>query len=594
MVRIKVLPLGKTLEGESGENLFLLFQRKNIPLESYCGGVGSCGKCVVRIVQGEVSLPTPQEVRRLGERIGEGFRLACQVVPLGDVVCDISASLEGVEVPVLGSSGEGDVAFFANDVPVRRSILRLRKPPLHSPTSLKEELERMIAPVSFERVALSGLSLFGEKDEETFEVLWDERAVFAVRTPPKETVLGLAFDLGTTTVACELLDLASGRVLAWEGALNRQVRFGADVISRLRAVQERFENLEALQRDVVETMNALAGAVCQQARLDPRDVVAVSVCGNTIMEHLFLGLSPLSIGVVPFVPVLREGYVLRAEELALSVHPGAQVYVFPAVAGYVGGDVLAGLGAFRVHEAERTTLYIDIGTNGEMVLVHRGEVFACGTAAGPAFEGVGVRFGMRASLGAIHALRFEQGRLSFSTIGGVPPRGICGTGLLDLMAGLLAFGLLSSTGRFRKQAEWASFFEEEQGERRFIVSRDPLIFITEKDIENLQLALGAMKAGRDILLKEARLKKEDIEEVILAGAFGSFIKPESARVLGLIPQKALARSVGNAALLGARKALVSLRFRDEVERLARRVHYIELSARRDFEDAFCDALLFES
>lgn len=593
MIHIRVVPLGKTIEAKEGESLFALFQKEGIILESYCGGMGSCGKCVVRILEGRASPPTSQEMWHLKERIGEGFRLSCQAVPLGDMVCDISTSL-GSSVPlVVGAEGLSEEISW-NDIPVKRRILQVKKPDLASVTSLKEQVQGEISVPFFEREALFGLSLLGEEDMAFFEVLWDDQAVFSIQAPPKEAFLGIAFDLGTTTVACELVDLSSGKILAREGALNGQARFGADVISRLRAIQDRFENLDILQKSTVGTMNKLIEAVCGRAHYDRDCVVSVTVSGNTIMEHLFLGLSPLSIGVTPYVPVFREGYVLRAEEVGLGVHPKARVYVFPSVAGYVGGDVVAGLGAFGIHRAEKVTLYVDIGTNGEAVLIHGGEAFACGTAAGPAFEGAGIRFGMRAVKGAIHAVQFGDREVSFATLENAPPQGICGTGLIDVLAGLLSVGLLSPAGRFRENREWSSFFEEEDGEKRFVVSKEPLIFLTQRDIEKLQLALAAVKAGREILLQEAGLREGDIEEVVLAGAFGSYIRPESAQAIGLVPQGVLTRSVGNASLRGARKALLSLSFRKEVERLARWVHYVELSARRDFEDAFCKALFFKS
>lgn len=589
MVRIRVVPFERILEGQEGENLFSVFQREAIPLESYCGGMGSCGKCVVRVLEGKVTPLTVLEREHLGKRGEEGFRLACQVVVLGDVSCDVSPSLQTASFVLLGDEGERVHEF--GDSPIQRKVVLFRKPSLFSVTSLKEELAREIPIPSFSRPALQDLSLLGGRDEVVLEAIWDEREVFALFSPPEEEFLGIAFDLGTTTVACALVDLASQRVLAQEGVLNRQVRFGADVISRLRAIQDALENLKTLQRDVLETMNELVETLCRRGGWRRDRIFAVTVAGNTIMEHLFLGLSPLSVGVAPFVPVLREGYLLRAKDVGLLVHPEASVYVLPCVAGYVGGDVVGGIGALKVHETEKVTLYIDIGTNGEIVLISRGRILACGTAAGPAFEGAGIRFGMRASQGAISAVSFENGEVIMTTIGDLPPQGICGTGLIDIMAGLLKEHLLSPTGRFQERPPWSRRFEKEGKDKRFVLSRDPYIYLTQRDVEKLQLALAAMRAGRSILLREAGLEEKDIEEVVLAGAFGSFIRPESAKRIGLIPEDTPTRFVGNAALLGAQGALLSRNFRKTLEHLARRVEYIELSARRDFEEAFCEGLV---
>lgn len=592
MAFVRVIPLARTLQAKEGEDLLSVLAREGIFLQSYCGGEGSCGKCVVHILEGEVSPPKTGEREFLKGLVEEGFRLACQVVLLGDVVCDVSPSLSSGPAVVFATGAEPE-EVSPEDFPVKRWVLEVKKPGLHSLISLKEEVEKEIHCSSWEREALSGLALLGEGDSALFEIFQDEESIFYAHTPPGGAFLGVAFDLGTTTVACELVDLSLGKTLAQEGTLNRQARFGADVVSRLRTIQDDPQNLEKLQKDVVETMNDLVRVLCRRTGHDPLRVVSLTVAGNTIMEHLFLGLSPLSIGVSPYVPVTREAFSLRAGDLGLCVSPTAPVYVFPVVAGYVGGDIVAGVGAFDVHKKDQVTLYVDIGTNGEIVLCKGEEMFACGTAAGPAFEGAGVHFGMRAEEGAIDAVYFENGNLRYTTIGGVPPRGICGTGLLDVLAGLVTFGLLTPAGRLQKRAEWVSFFGRENDEEAFVVSRDPFISVTQGDIEKLQLALAAIKAGRNILLGEAGFREEAIERVILAGAFGSYIRPESARALGLIPSFGVAYSVGNASLLGARRALLSLKFRRKVEGLARRVRYVELSARRDFEDRFVEALIFD-
>jgi uncharacterized 2Fe-2S/4Fe-4S cluster protein (DUF4445 family) len=586
MFRVMVQDLGRIVEARQGETLLEVLQREGIAIDSYCGGMGSCGKCLVRVTGGKVSRPSSLEEKHLGARLQEGFRLACQTVVLGDLECEVRHSLSGPSL-ILTETREVRV----EELPVHRVRLRVEKPALSEVSSLQEMVEGL---AFWNRAALVELSrLVGPDFGVELDVVGDGQMVRWVEPSRKDAFLGIAFDVGTTTVACELLDLERGVSLGRAGALNRQVQMGADVISRLRAIQDRPENLEKLQALVVETMNELLHEVCERAGVEEGRVFAVTVAGNTIMEHLFLGVSPLTIGVAPYVPTFRRAVVVDARALHLNVHPEAQVYLFPQVAGYVGGDVVGGVSAFDLDLQDRTILYVDIGTNGEMALLAHGVVWCCGTAAGPAFEGAQITCGTRATLGAVSAVEMEDGAVKVYTIGDVAPRGICGTGLIDLLAGLLKEGLIGPTGRFReKDPRWASHLVKDTS-WAFVLSHEPRVVLTQEDVSQLQLAKAAIQAGRKILLKEAGLEENDIEEVILAGAFGSFINPESARRIGLIPVAIPSRAVGNASLFGAKRALLSRSFRDKTERLAHRSRYIELSARPDFQDYFFESLIFE-
>ncbi|BER91503.1 ASKHA domain-containing protein [Atrimonas thermophila] len=600
MFKVEILDQGKFFVLEPTQSLFEVLQQKGLLTEAYCGGKGLCGKCLIQIIEGEVSPPTSFESRHLGEdKIRQGFRLACQI----QLQSSVKVRIPHEDTFSLQTAFYGYHQGLIRDLPLRKKRVVVRKPELAEGLSLQEVLEKQLGDsvsvpewdINYLRV----LGSIGSEEAKSFEVLYGREKIWHIAESSQGEsggFLGVAFDLGTTTLACELVDLESGTSLYRGAALNRQASFGADVLSRIEAIQRHPDNLVALQKAAISTMNQLIQEATEKAGRNFRDIFVVSVAGNTVMEHIFWGVSPVSIGVAPYVPVFVRSSVGLGEELGLLVHPKAQVYLFPSCAGYVGGDIVSGLTAFEIEESEETTLYVDIGTNGEIVLVHDGKIWCCGTAAGPAFEGAQIRQGMRATPGAVSSVSFRGGDLIWQTVGGEPPRGICGTGLIDALAMLLENGLLSPTGRLLEAASHplSERIEEEGGEKVFVLSREPRLVITQKDISQLQLAKAALQAGRTILLKEAGLREEDIQRVVLAGSFGSFINSHSAVKIGLIPPAKRIESVGNACLAGAKEALLSERFRKRCEELARKAQYIELSGRSDFQDVFTHALFFEN
>lgn len=600
MFKVEILDQGKVFVLESAQHLFEVLQQEGLLAEAYCGGKGLCGKCLIQVVEGEVAPPTALELRHLDEKkIGEGFRLACQI----ELRSNLKIRIPHRDAFSLQSIFYGYSQGVIRDLPLRKKVVVLRKPELVEGLSLQEALEKELGePVSlpeWDAESLQILGSIGEGETKSFEVVYGRNKIWYIAESDQDAskdFLGIAFDLGTTTLACELLDLKSGTSLYRGATLNRQASFGADVISRIEAIQKNPGNLVKLKEAAVSTMNQLIEEAIEKTHKDFQDIFVVSVAGNTIMEHIFWGVSPVSIGVAPYVPVFVRSSVGLGKELGLLVHPQAQVYLFPSCAGYVGGDIVSGLATFDVEESKETTLYIDIGTNGEIVLIHEGKIWCCGTAAGPAFEGAQIRQGMRATPGAVSSVCFRGGELVWQTIGGESPRGICGTGLIDALALLVESGLIGPTGRFLEGCSHplAARIEEENGEKVFVINREPRLVLTQKDISQLQLAKAALQAGRAILLKEAGLKEEDIQRVVLAGSFGSFINPQSAVKIGLIPPAKRIESVGNACLAGAKEALLSERFRKYCEELARRAHYIELSGRTDFQEIFTRSLFFDN
>ena len=403
--------------------------------------------------------------------------------------------------------------------------------------------------------------------------------------------LAAACDIGTTTVVCHLLDGKTGKRLGTVSAPNAQRIYGADVISRIQA--SKGEGLSKLQGAVTGQINGMLRELARKTgRKEKIDLLAIA--GNTVMSHLFTGLSPESIGVVPFRPLSLFGDIWEAEKI--GIENCMEVYISPAVAGYVGGDITADLLAVQMDSAEKETLLLDIGTNGEMVLGKDGDYVCCATAAGPAFEGAEITMGMPAADGAVSHVWMEGARMCVSVIGGGEPVGICGSGLIDALAVFLETGLMDETGRLADEDEVEEEIaayqgEDENGNCVYLTEK---IRVTQADVRKLQLAKASVAAGIQILLDEKQMDTGDIGQVILAGGFGSFLDKKSAAEIGLIPKELLGAtvSVGNAAGEGAVSAAVSAQARRDLARIQKEMKYIELSTNKNFSEEYMEQMFF--
>jgi uncharacterized 2Fe-2S/4Fe-4S cluster protein (DUF4445 family) len=405
-------------------------------------------------------------------------------------------------------------------------------------------------------------------------------------------------DVGTTKLAGYLVDLETGRTLAATGAMNPQISYGEDVMARIAYAMEGEAQAAKLQEAVVDAVSGLARDLCTLSGRHPQDIVEAVVVGNTAMHHLFAGLPVRQLGLAPYLAAVSEALDLKAREVGLEIAPGGYVHLLPNVAGFVGADHVAmilstGIGE-AVSEAAGTVLGLDIGTNTEVVLRANGRLIACSTASGPAFEGAHIKDGMRAAEGAIERLRIEDDGVEYQTIGGVPPVGLCGSGVLDAVAQLRLSGIVDEKGnmghhpRVRRTEHGPEFVlvtgEEGGNDREVVISRG--------DVGEIQLAKGAIRAGINILLDEAGLSEQDVDEVVIAGAFGTYIDVSSAIAIGMFPRLPLERfnQVGNAAGMGAKLALVSQSQRAQAAEIARQVQYIELTNDKRFVDEFAGAM----
>jgi uncharacterized 2Fe-2S/4Fe-4S cluster protein (DUF4445 family) len=577
-----------------------------------CGGRGKCGKCRVRINSGAAA-PTGIEQEHLeAEELAQGFRLACVTEIRQDITVDLPFT-KTPEHQILVAGLDRDVKL---DPHLHKTLVELDLPSLQDQRPdwerLKEALTRegLLAKEAPAPLALlRNLPQLLRQANFRLTAVTDGRALTGLAKADTSTdMLGIAFDIGTTTVVGYLMDLGSGKELGVVSALNPQTRYGADVITRNAFAAQKEHGLEILRDAIVEQLNLLIGEAVEKVGAAREQVYAVSVVGNTTMHHLFLGISPKHLALAPYVPVIAEPLSAPAQETGIAINAAGRVYVLPNIAGFVGADTVGVILATDLDWSESIKLAIDIGTNGEIVLGSRDRLVACSAAAGPAFEGSQISCGMRGTIGAIDHVQFGDG-IGYSVVGAGRPEGICGSGLLDAVASLLEQGVIDHRGRLLppdmsgvQAARYKDRIIVHEGANALLLANESEtahgrpILITQKDIREVQLAKGAIAAGIQVLLEQLGASLDDISEVLLAGAFGNYLDPHSACAIGLIPQtlEGKIRPVGNAAGSGAKMALLS---RSEYRRaglIASMVDYVELSAYKNFIDIFAGAMYFPS
>ena len=606
--RVELLfqPSGTRVRVPPGVTLFDAASWNGIAIDSTCGGHGTCKKCKIRVVGGGVPA-SPLDARAFSaDELRDGWRLACRAEAARDLQ---------IEVPPLATRPKAATVGVGRQVILRpaaqKRYLELDEPTL---SDQRTDLERVLAGVDdLElRVDLGVLRSIGSvlraADFKVTAVIVDDVLIDVQPGDTTARLYGIAFDLGTTTVVATLLDLTTGTPLAVASMLNKQQPFGADVITRISAIMMDPDALGTLARLAHETLAELTSDVCGQAGVDPAEVCEVAMAGNATMTHIALGIDPEPLGVAPFIMAARQLPEVRAADLSLPVHPRARAFPFPAFGAYVGGDITAGLIASGMDRDSRLRLFVDIGTNCEIVLGNRDWLLATAAPAGPAFEGAAIRCGMRAADGAIEVVSMTPDGLDLQVIGDAEPAGLCGSGLVDAVASLVSVGLLDGSGRFAGEDRAADLAPGLAGrltalgqERVFVlhwlgepgdVARS--IYLSQRDVRELQFAKAAIATGWRILLEEAGLAPGDIQQVLLAGSFGSYLSPANAIRLGLVPKLPVLRvvSAGNVAGEGAKMALLSVRERAGALALQEEVRYVELSDRGDFNDAFVDQLQF--
>ncbi len=605
-VDISFEPSGRRVRVPPGVTLFDAASWNGIAIDSTCGGHGTCKKCRVRVTAGEAGVSnldlrafTPAEVKA-------GWRLACRLAVASDL---------GVDVPPLVTRPKAATVGVGRKVILRPAVQK-RYVELEEPTlaDQRSDVERLLGAmvdlelqVDLRALQSVGTALRAGNFTATGVVVGDVLVdVEAGDTTGRS--YGVAFDLGTTTVVATLLDLTTGAPVAVQSMLNRQQPFGADVITRISTIMMDPAALSHLRGLAQETLAQLTEAVLADGGVDASEVYEVALAGNATMTHIVLGIDPEPLGMAPFIMATRSYPALMASDLGVPAHPGARAIVLPAVGAYVGGDITAGMLASGMDRDSRTRLLIDIGTNCEIVLGSDAGLLATAAPAGPAFEGASIRCGMRASNGAVEVVRLTPEELSLQVIGDAQPLGVCGSGLVDAVAELVRLGLLDASGRFvadevarRIAPGLAPRLTTVGAERVFVLhwNGDPgdaarSVYLSQRDVRELQFAKAAISTGWTLLLEDAGLTQADVQQVLLAGSFGSYLSPASAVRLGLVPKLPVLRvvSAGNVAGEGAKMVLLSERERAGAAALLGSVRYVELSDRADFNDRFVEQLPF--
>ncbi len=603
-VRVRFLPDGAEVRVPSGTPVFDAASWNGIAIDSTCGAHGTCKKCKVRVLTGEVPVSAIDPRAFSPDELRDGWRLACRAAAREDLV---------VEVPPLQTRPKAALVGVGRHVILRPSVqkrhLVLTEPTLEDQRS---DLERVLDAIddleprpSIELMRTLGSTLRASGFDVT-AVICDEELIDIEPGDTTSRRYAIAFDLGTTTVVATLLDLETGQPAAATSMLNRQQPYGADVITRISATMLDDHALGALRERAHETLAQLAGEVCDEADVAPAEVYEITICGNVTMMQLALGIDPEPLSMAPFVVATHTFPPTQASDFGVAVHPRAPAFVFPSLGAYVGGDIVAGMLATGLTRDGRLRLFIDVGTNSEIALGSSERVLACAAPAGPAFEAAQIRCGMRAAEGAIEGVRIDGEDLTLEVIADAEPVGICGSGLVDAVSELVHSGLLDHSGRFIPDEQAAQEHPGLAGrltkigqERLFVLhwrEGDPerSVFLSQRDIRELQFAKASIATGWQILLRELGVEPDEISQVLLAGSFGAYLTPLSAVRIGLVPKLALPRivSAGNVAGEGAKIAALSLRERAEAEAILHEVEYVELSGRTDFNDLFIDQLSF--
>jgi len=487
---------------------------------------------------------------------------------------------------------------------VKKVTVRLPKPTLQDVKSDTDRLtEALKSEAGFKpRVDYETLKVIPHalrKADWTVAVtLWRDQEMISVEPGPSQGLYGFAVDVGTTKLAGYLVDLNTGKIVATASMMNPQVSYGEDGISRIQYVMDDEKNLTRLQETVIEGVNQLIAQACENSGISPELICDVTFAGNTAMHHILLGIPPNFVAAMPYPAALQSAVDVKARDLSLKVNRGAYIHALPTIAGFVGGDAVADVLATKLCEAEELSMLIDIGTNTEIVLGNKLHLTACSCASGPAFEGAHIKFGMRAATGAIEHVWINPRTLEvgYRTIGDAKPHGLCGSAVVDITAEMLKVGLVNNGGRLNTELNTPRLRKGEKSAEFVIAWKDEAsiegdIVVTQGDIREIQLAKAAIYTGASILMKQMQVHREEIQKIFLAGAFGNYVDPQNARIIGMYPDVPLERVqfVGNTAGSGARMALLSIDARQTAEEIAKNVEYVELGADPNFQSEFLKA-----
>jgi len=596
-LEVRYQPFDKTTRVPPGTTLFSAAHWIGLPIDSTCGGRGTCGKCKVQVLEGGAEITTADRKQLRPGELEAGWRLSCQAKVYEDTTVSVP---ELLRVPKAATMGVNRLVLL--DPNVRKVYVELTEPSLEDQRSDVERLRDALTAEGFDmksdlRVLRTLPAILRAAEFKVTAVLGGDQLIAVEPDDTREQSYGVAFDLGTTTVVGTLMNLRTGMAEAVRSTLNGQAPFGADVISRISHGMQGDEAKDELREAIQRTMNGILAELYEAAGVDRNRLYEMVIVGNATMLHLLLGIDATPISMMPFTPAFREPLYLPARDVGLDIHPAGYVQTLPVIGAYVGADIVAGVIATGLAREDKLRVFVDVGTNGEIVLGSVKRVLCTAAPAGPAFEGSQIRCGMRATDGAIEGVTLTD-HVELQVIGGdIPPKGICGSGLVDTVAQLRLAGLLDAGGKMRSREEVPEHPLSDRlitvdGVRGFLLAEN--VYLSQRDVRELQFGKGSIATGIKVLMDVMGVTAADLDEVLLGGSFGSYLNPESAKIIGLVPPVDVDRilSVGNTAGEGAKMSLLSFRERQVAFELPEKIEYVELSGRSDFNDSFVSVLAF--
>ncbi|MBN1800926.1 MAG: DUF4445 domain-containing protein [Candidatus Lokiarchaeota archaeon] len=618
-------PISRRVFLSGRKTAFELLHEIGISIKSFCGGKGSCGKCKVLVEKGleYTNQSTASEKKNLSvEELKDGWRLACQCVINGEINANTIKGPQKVRIYLPDELLLEDFNILTSGInreikinpTIKKIYIKVDEPSLESPLP---DLERILASLirksslkTLKEINVASLrkipSILRKNNHEITLSIWNDCEIIDCEGGnTTEDNYGIAFDIGTTTIVGYLINLEDGKIRAIGSRLNPQTAFGEDVIARIYYGIEKKKGLALMKDAVDKALNDIIHETCSVVGILSSQIYEASVVGNPVMHHIFLGVDPIHIGRSPYVPVFKSDLNIKAREINLNICPFGNVYIAPLIAGFVGADTMGVMISSEIEQEEDLTLAIDIGTNGEIIVGNQKNIITSSCAAGSALEGAHIKNGMRAAAGAIDTVKIDPRtyEVDYTTIYNKNPIGICGSGLIDLIAELLKVKLLTRSGNFNKEFLNTGHFVETENGAEFVVVKKKhtnlkkAITISLDDVRQIQMAKGAFYSGAKIILNylnQLEESKANIEQIFLAGAFGNYISKENARFIGMIPDIPIEKifQIGNAAGIGAQYLLINKDLRKKALNLSKQVKYLELASRAEFQREFAEAMYF--
>ena len=583
-----------------GDNLLKVLREYNMKVNNNCGAKGKCGKCKVRILNDKYFKITKSDEKHLTKReLDEGMRLSCMITLEKDI--DIELINYKDDIHVLTEVCDNTTTLYSN---IKKTFIQLEKPSL---MDQRDDLKRIREELNIKNLEISikdlrDISKILRENEYKVTITTYYNKIIHIQGKDRSNYkYGIALDLGTTTIALYLIDLNYGKVISVLSKVNNQRAYGSDVISRINYTMENQNGIEELSKCVTDQINQMIDEISNNNNIDKREIYNLVVVGNTTMIHLLMKVECKDLALSPFIPVFTEKYECKASDIGIDIN--GIVSLPPGISAYVGSDITSGILSSNMSKNERYSLLLDIGTNGEIALGNKYNIFTCSTAAGPAFEGANIKYGLGGIQGAISSIDFSKDKI-YKTIGDMTPCGICGSGVLDMVSELLKYKVIDETGRICdcdeiKDENLKNRLKVDKNTKEFIVFEDKYnnkkISFTQKDIREVQLAKASICAGIKVLLKKSNLTYDDIDHVYIGGGFGNFMSVDNAVNIGMIPiqLKEKIKSIGNCAGKGAIDFLINEEKRKDVVQIVNNCEYIELSKSKDFQEYYIDSITFE-